>query len=115
ERWRLSETRGPTVASHVLVTMQPGEARQVSVTWDGRAWDGSLVTGPVEIRAEIDRVASPPRAVQIGPARTPARPTPRSLAPARPQGVAPVAAAKVGQAAEARRLALETSNRRGLP
>jgi hypothetical protein len=74
ELWRLSDTRGPVVGSHVLVTMQPGEARQVTATWNGRGRDGQVVTGPVEIRAEVDRVGSSPRVVQIGATRPTARP-----------------------------------------
>lgn len=82
ELWRLSDQRGPVVASHVLVTMQPGESRQVTTTWDGRGRDGRPVTGPVEIRAVIDRVESPPRTIQIGvAAASQARPTPPARRP----------------------------------
>lgn len=84
ELWRLSDSRGPAVASHVLVTMQPGESRQVSTTWNGRARNGQLVTGPVEIRGVVDRVESSPRVVQIGASRptAPGRSTP--VVPNRP-------------------------------
>jgi hypothetical protein len=88
ELWRASDHRGPVVASHVLVTLQPGQSRQTTVTWDGRARDGSIVTGPVEIRAVVDRVPSPPRPLQITPTPT-ARPS-NVPAPARSGGV-PVA------------------------
>ncbi|WP_169974304.1 hypothetical protein [Tautonia rosea] len=86
ELWRLSDDRGPVIASHVLITMQPGESRQVTTTWDGRGRDGRPLTGPVEIRAVIDRVESPPRTIQIGVAApSQARPT---LAARRPSPVA---------------------------
>jgi hypothetical protein len=76
ELWRLSDQRGPVATSHVLVTMQPGESRQVTTTWNGRGRDGRPVTGPVEIRGVIDRVESPPRTIQIGGAApSQARPT----------------------------------------
>ncbi|MEW4566528.1 hypothetical protein AB1L88_01545 [Tautonia sp. JC769] len=83
ELWRLSDQRGPLATSHVLVTLQPGESRQVTTTWNGRGRDGRPVTGPVEIRGVIDRVESPPRTVQIGGAApAQARPTLASRRPA---------------------------------
>ncbi|RUL89253.1 BsuPI-related putative proteinase inhibitor [Tautonia sociabilis] len=120
ELWRYSDDRGPILTSHVLVTLQPGESRQATVTWDGRSRDGSIVTGPVEIRAEVDRVSSPPITIQLAGPSTPSPTSPRnSLVPRSPSGRGasqPRAAANRAeqlrqrqalQAAEARRLSFD--------
>ena len=78
ELWRFSDDRGPIDPPRVLVTLRPGQTRQAVVTWDGRDRDGSLVTGPVQIRATIDRVDSAPIAYRI--AGTPQGPLPRPAA-----------------------------------
>ena len=78
ELWRYSDDRGPIDPPRVLVTLRPGQSRQAEVTWDGRARNGMLVSGPVQIRATVDRVDSSPIAYRI--AGAPQGPTPRPSA-----------------------------------
>lgn len=119
ELWRASDDRGPVVSSHQLVTLQPGQSRSTSIAWDGRARGGSVVNGPVEIRAVVDGVASPPKVVQLGPGG----PSTPSASPGRPgagrpssrPGLPTIDAARIQQLRERQARAMAEAARSRLP
>ncbi|QDV37900.1 hypothetical protein [Tautonia plasticadhaerens] len=119
ELWRSGDDRGPAVATHQLVTLQPGQSRSTTIAWDGRARDGSVVTGPVEIRAVVDRVASPPKVVQIGgagpssPSASPGRPGADRPSPG--PGQSTIDAARIRQLRERQARAMAEAARPRLP